>query len=797
MVNSMEPSPTGAFLLATADFSEIGPVIHSVSEGFLLLHGSSASALLGTPLRRLVVPSWNEGELRQLETSLQETSVLRERCRLLTATEGLVQVELEISRLVTRDGAAPLLHLAVLDADTRQSMASQIAGLVSSFDAVQSEVPMGTWELLPEEGWTTRYSPEALTVHGLSPEHAAEDPDVLTNCIHPADRTYVKQALEAAVQERKPIDLLYRAISPSCELRWIRLRATPLERTADRSYRVVGVVFDVTHRVKTTASLRDAEQRYQAAADASRDALAFLAPMRSESETIADFVITDVNRRACELFSRERAALVGRPIGQVVPLFRTAGLLERFAEVAECHEPFETTLRNHAEEMDADFIQLQAVPVGDGVAVYIRDVSAEKRLEAQLARAQRLESIGRMATGIAHDFNNMLSAINGFTTIARDGLTNAPDARDDLEQALIAAGRASRLTRYLLAFASRQPLSPERVSVNDVLKELSRILARILGNDVQLHLDLDPKVVAAWVDSSQLEQAIINLATNARDAMPRGGQLRISTRLLNQAPTSTGQQLTPGATQTSGSRSGPEGLLGPDAIDGPAVCISVSDTGLGIDPTTRERVFEPFFTTKGPAQGTGLGLAMLYGFVKQSGGTIELESTLGQGTTFHVFLPHCTGVKKSDPFASTAVISGPVSRGDETILLVDCDESVRRVARRILELHGYHVIEAANAGEAYFELDEKSRAIDLLLMSPQLPRVDACEFALRAKQNHPGLSVLAMSGAFDQATLDRFAEATQAHFLSKPLTPERLIDAVREALRHRVPRRSRSYAPPP
>jgi two-component system cell cycle sensor histidine kinase/response regulator CckA len=188
---------------------------------------------------------------------------------------------------------------------------------------------------------------------------------------------------------------------------------------------------------------------------------------------------------------------------------------------------------------------------------------------------------------------------------------------------------------------------------------------------------------------------------------------------------------------------------------------------------------------------------MLYGFVKQSGGTIELESTLGQGTTFHVFLPHCTGVKKSDPFASTAVISGPVSRGDETILLVDCDESVRRVARRILELHGYHVIEAANAGEAYFELDEKSRAIDLLLMSPQLPRVDACEFALRAKQNHPGLSVLAMSGAFDQATLDRFAEATQAHFLSKPLTPERLIDAVREALRHRVPRRSRSYAPPP
>jgi PAS domain S-box-containing protein len=717
---------------------------------------------------------------------------------LFTVSQGLVQVELEISRLVSHSGEAPLLHLAVCDADTRQSMAAQIAGMVTSFDAVQSEVPMGTWELLPDEGWTTRYSPEALAIHGIGREHVSEDPDALTNCIHPGDRSYVQQALESAVRERKLIDLLYRIISPSGDLRWIRLRATPLEPTVSRSYRVMGVVFDVTRRVKASASLRDAEQRYQAAADASRDALAFLSPIRSTSGEMTDFVITDVNRRTCALLSRDRADLIGRPIGQVIPIFRTTSLLARFAEVAESQEPFQTTLRNDAEEVAADWIQLQVVPVGDGVAVYIRDVSSEKKLEAQLARAQRLESIGRMATGIAHDFNNMLSAINGFTTIARDGLASLPEARDDLEQALIAADRAARLTRYLLAFASRQPLSPERVSVNDVLKELSRILGRILGNDIQLRLDLDPTVVAAWVDSSQLEQAIINLATNARDAMPRGGQLRISTRLHGVAPCSSMNETRRAhRSVASNSRSESGDFLGDESRRGPVLCISVSDTGSGIDSATRERVFEPFFTTKGPAQGTGLGLAMLYGFVKQSGGTIELESTLGQGTTFNVFLPHCTGERRSDPCASDAVVSGPVSRGHESILLVDCDESVRRVARRILELHGYRVIEAANAGEAYFELETQSRTIDVLLMSPQLPRVDSCEFALRARQHHPGLAVLAMSGAFDQATLERFSEAVQAHFLSKPLSPERLLEAVREALRHRAPRRSRSYAPPP
>jgi signal transduction histidine kinase/CheY-like chemotaxis protein len=530
---------------------------------------------------------------------------------------------------------------------------------------------------------------------------------------------------------------------------------------------MMGVVFDITSQILVDASLRDAEQRYRAAANVGRDALFFLRAVRDDDNTIVDFAFSDVNNRACELLGQSRAELVGASLGNHFPQLDVEGYLAHFAEVVETGVPYDALIRGHANLVRAEWLQLQAAPLSDGITVSVRDISAEKRLEQQLARAQRLESIGRMATGIAHDFNNMLSAINGFTTIVRDNLRHDASAKDDLEQALIAADRASQLTRYLLTFASRQPLSPELVQVNVVLSTLTQILSRILGRDIQLELELEPKVVGAWLDSSQLEQAIINLATNARDAMPNGGTLRITTHLVTQVP----------AQPTI--RSG--------LPNGEHVCITVSDTGTGMDAKTRDQIFEPFFTTKGPTKGTGLGLAMLYGFVKQSGGVITLESTLGSGTDFHIYLPHRTGARKLDTITPPS-LSGYVTYGPDTLLLVDCDESVRRVARRILELHGYTVIEAANAGEAYFALEDPARNIDLLLMSPHLPRVNAIDFVAHAKRRHPKLAVVTMSGAVDQEILEAFVEATHAQFISKPLTPERLVQTVVQALNRRPTR---------
>lgn len=582
----------------------------------------------------------------------------------------------------------------------------------------------------------------------------------LMDCTHAEDRERVTSIAETALREGQSVDSEHRLHRKDGSTRWLRVRTVRLD-----SGRTIAMVSDPTARRLADATLQEAEERYRFAADAGCSALFFLRAKRDDNNAIVDFSVTDANQRACALLSRARHELIHHSLRGLSPELGGMEPFAQFVEVVESRAPYEATIRKGLGLVSAEWVHLQAKALGDGLAVSIRDVSTEKRLELQLARAQRLESVGRMATGIAHDFNNMLSAITGFSTIARDSLPFGTTARDDLEQALVAAERAAQLTRYLLTFASRQPLRPELVQVNQVLSTLKEILGRILGCDVELELELDSKVVGAWLDPGQLEQAVINLATNARDAMPQGGSLRIATRVI--------------------SANSAQPAVGSLATDNEQLCIKVSDTGIGMTTDTCERVFEPFFTTKGASQGTGLGLAMLYGFVRQSGGTITLESTVGDGTTFFIYLPHCRGAKSVEPQPSPS-ISGPIARGHETVLIVDCDESVRRVARRILELYGYLVLEAANAGEAYFLLASTKHDIELLLMSPQLQRIDAVEFATRAKCHRPRLAVVAMSGAIEAGLIEAFVGATQAQFIPKPLTPERLIDAVQQALSRRV-----------
>jgi PAS domain S-box-containing protein len=743
-------------------------VVTHASARFLEMTGYVLERLQGLPLASLFTPIGSEATLRELRVQLENTTIARSRCRLITNSGKAIAVELEMTQLYGDEKGHSPLHIVVRDAYERQTMSHQIAGLLSSFEAIQSEVRMGTWIVDATDGWRLRCSPEVLTIYDLSAEQAESNPEAFTNRVHPDDRARVDTTLSTAVYERQELELEYRIILSDRSLRWLKVRTVPLEDPLLTSYRMVGVVFDITNRVLTDASLRDAEQRYRAAAEVGRDALLFFRAIRDDSNSIVDFEFADVNHRACELLMKSRTELVGKTLSARFPLSKSEGYLACFTEVVTTRIAHERTTHNHTDQIQCEWMQLQAVPLGDGLTVSIRDVSAEKRLERQLARAQRLESVGRMATGIAHDFNNMLSAINGFTTIARDGLSHDSAAKDDLTQALIAANRASQLTRYLLTFASRQPITPDLVQVNVVLSTLTQILSRILGHDIQLELKLDPKVVGAWLDSSQLEQAIINLATNARDAMPQGGTLRIETRVVLAAPVE--------ATDAS------------PLPNGEYLSITVSDTGTGMDAKTRDQVFEPFFTTKGPTKGTGLGLATLYGFVKQSGGGVTLESALGKGTCFCIYLPHRTLARKPDTIAPPC-LSGYVTHGHETLLLVDCDESVRRVARRILELHGYHVLEAANAGEAYFALEEPNHVIDLLLMSPHLPRINAIDFVTRAKRSHPNLAVVAMSGAVAQEILEAFVERTQAQFIPKPLTPERLVQAVAQSLNRRSTRK--------
>jgi two-component system, cell cycle sensor histidine kinase and response regulator CckA len=391
-----------------------------------------------------------------------------------------------------------------------------------------------------------------------------------------------------------------------------------------------------------------------------------------------------------------------------------------------------------------------------GVAMEISD---RLRLEEQFRQAQKMEAIGRLAGGVAHDFNNLLTAIIGYGELALAELPEESDVRADVEEMFKAGQSAARLTRQLLAFSRRQVLLPQPLDVNDSVLRMRSLLARVIGEDIVLTTDLDPSVERVMADPSQIEQIVMNLAINARDAMPAGGRLTIRTAnvLLDQHHTRTHA----------------------DALAGPHVLLAVSDTGIGITPDVRARLFEPFFTTKERGKGTGLGLATVYGIVRQTGGSIDVESEPGAGTTFAIFLP-VAAVRHDE--SSERRDSLPLAlRGSETVLLVEDQPEVLAVARDTLRRHGYQVIEADNPEQA-LAISRELERIDLLLTDIVLPGMSGHTLAARLKNERPAMRILLTSGYADERLLTPDAPANAPAFLQKPFTSAALLSKVREVL---------------
>ncbi len=385
---------------------------------------------------------------------------------------------------------------------------------------------------------------------------------------------------------------------------------------------------------------------------------------------------------------------------------------------------------------------------------------ALRESEARLRQSQKMEGIGQLAGGIAHDFNNLLTVINSYSDMLLGDVGFAdPFVRNGLDQIKEAGHRAASLTRQLLAFSRRQLLEPKVLDLNEVASNMTKLLRRLIGEDIALILCPDPTLGRVKIDPGQVEQIIMNLAVNARDAMPGGGQLTIETMNveLTGAVTSNDLALEPG----------------------PYVMLAVSDTGCGMDADTQARIFEPFFTTKGPGRGTGLGLATVYGIVKQSGGSIVVLSEPGKGTTFKIYFPRFEG-----PAEQPAPLSAPAAslRGSETILLVEDEEMVRALAQAILERNGYAVLAAKNVSDALRIVQEDSRPIHLLLTDTIMPGMNGPELAQRACSVRRDLRVLYMSGYTDKAFSPPAAVTPGPAFLQKPFTPETLGRKVREIL---------------
>ena len=391
--------------------------------------------------------------------------------------------------------------------------------------------------------------------------------------------------------------------------------------------------------------------------------------------------------------------------------------------------------------------------------VLARDVTARRQLEEQLRQAQKMEAVGQLAGGIAHDFNNLLTAILGCTQLLLHATPPEDQRREDVEEIKNAGLRAAELTRQLLAFSRRQVLAPKVLDVNAIVANMDKMLRRLLGEDVALvtHLAADLGPVSA--DPGQLEQVLLNLAVNARDAMPQGGRLTIETAnvLLTEEYAERHHRLPPG----------------------PYVLLAVSDTGVGMDEITQKHLFEPFFTTKEVGKGTGLGLATVYGIVKQSGGYIWVYSEPGRGTTLKVYLPRVPGAAEPLP---VAVESPELRRGTETVLLVEDAAPVRSLARKGLESYGYQVLEAAD-GPAALELSARHpRGIDILVTDVVMPGMSGRELAERLAPARPGMRVLYTSGYTDDAMVHQGVLRSGVAFLQKPFVPETLARKVREVL---------------
>jgi PAS domain S-box-containing protein len=415
------------------------------------------------------------------------------------------------------------------------------------------------------------------------------------------------------------------------------------------------------------------------------------------------------------------------------------------------------------------FVIKSAVPLRDsrdevvGAVVVDQDVTdrfqAERQLEdtkAHLAQAQKMEAVGRLAGGIAHDFNNLLTVINALSITGLRSLPATDPLRADLEEIHAAGDRAANLTRQLLAFSRRQVLQPEILDLNVIVLGVSRMLGRVIGEDIALRLDLAPDINPVQADKGQLEQVIMNLSLNARDAMPNGGKLEIGTATVNVGSASA--EL-------------------PGLTPGTYVRLVVGDTGIGMDSVTRSHIFEPFFTTKRQGEGTGLGLATVYGIIQQSGGAIQVDSEPGKGTSFRIYLPEAIQSTGADePKAAPSALGG-----SELILLVEDEPSVRRLTANLLRDYGYAVLEVGRAEEALNVARAAPRRIDLVLTDVVMPGMSGPQLVAQLTAQGTATRALYMSGYSDVA--DR-AGLSLADFsiLQKPFTPEGLSRRVREAL---------------
>jgi two-component system cell cycle sensor histidine kinase/response regulator CckA len=766
----MTSSPPSPVNLAQALFEEATDALFlfepesdrlaDVNPAALRLTGFARQDILAFPATNLFRLEGGGGR-QQLRAASRTSGIghLQDDFLLRCQQEGVwVPVSLTLSRLHVNPRTLALI--TARDVRQQRETLTRLRGLETEMGQLMASVNACLWsaEIDAQGRWEYRYwstGVEGLT--GRPPAFYFAGPERWADVVHADDRPAWNEAL-AGFRAGWSGQHEYRVLLPDGNTRWVRESVTATPRDAGH-VRLDAVVTDVTDR-------RRAE-----------DAL-------SEQRAMLQNIITHI---PCAVFWKDRDSVylgcseksardlgLGSPeqvIGKTdfdMPFTRQEAEFYRSCDrqVMETGQPLlniEET--QHRRDGKLETLLTSKVPLRDadgtviGLLGFYTDITERKQLEEQFRQAQKMEAVGRLAGGIAHDFNNLLTIINGYSELLLADPALAHASRELIAEIGRAGDRAAALTRQLLAFSRKQILNPQVLNLNDLVSEMEKMLRRLIGEDVQLATVLAAGLGRVKADRVHFQQVLLNLVVNARDAMPQGGRITIETANVDlDAPPGQGPR---------------------HAMPGRYVLLAVRDTGVGMDEQTRAHLFEPFFTTKEQGRGTGLGLAMVYGTVQQSGGLVDVESTPGRGTTFRLYLPR---VRDSSNSADAVLDQARLPGGSETVLLAEDEDGVRTLAATILRAGGYRVLEARDGTEAITVCRQNEAKVDLLVTDLVMPGMSGRQLADALQPMRPGLKVLFMSGHTEDAVLRHGGHTSGRTLLQKPFTRAGLTRTVREVL---------------
>jgi len=678
--------------------------------------------------------------------------------RVLHQSGAVLQVEVHSS--LTDYNGRPAVMGMLVDITERRVAEADLRRSETELKEAQRIARIGSWEWVISTDKIT-WSEELYGIVGLDPSVPSPGFDGMPRFYVPEDWERLRAVVERTLQTGAPYELDLQMIHADGTIIWTTTRGEAVRDQGGTLVGLRGTALDITERKRA----EEASARFLAGSPAVIYALR-LAPGGFRASW----------------FSENIHSLTGYTYAEV-----RAGNPQRWWEQGIHADDLQRVVAANQAVLDEGHAMVEfRFRRKDGIWIWLHDekrvlfdpenrpsevvgswmdVTARVRLEEQLRQSQKMEAIGQLAGGVAHDFNNLLTVISGNTDLLLSDMPTDDPRRAALADVRAAGERAANLTRQLLAFSRKQILEPKLVDVHEVVSGIEKMLRRLIGEDVELLTDLaaDPSWVK--VDPGQLEQVVMNLAMNARDAMPRGGRLTIRTRNVDpkepvDLEETAGRQLRP------------------------KVAISISDTGTGIPPEVKTHLFEPFFTTKGVGKGTGLGLATVFGIVKQSGGDITVESEPGKGATFTVILPSQPGPRRR---GGSGASLRAVPRGTETVLVVEDEDAVRRIVKIALESAGYRVIEARNGPEALEAARTHSGEIQLVVTDVVMPKMSGRELVERIVKDHPGVRILYMSGYTDDAVVRHGIVESGVAFLQKPFTPLALARKVREVLDGKAP----------